>query len=293
MKIGIVTLYDEAMRDVAERTLHNKAAYARRHGYGLVVECGSLDPSRPTPWSKILALKKHLTRFDWVFWSDIDAMLTNLDTPLEKFLFEGRGLVMGTDQGAEAGFPGTAPGDPRLNTSQFLLRNCAWSRRFLDDVYRQEEFLDHPWWEQQAVMHVLEHHPEHLRRTEVLPPRRLMSNVETFQSGDFAIHFGGREKATRMDQFLVENPKYAALPSDDGSFRSELDDSWYLLRYIGRGVRQIGFRADGAIGNGGSRDVQTWRMRLKGGRRVLEIRSDQAVTAELTDQGDGQWRGAE
>jgi hypothetical protein len=296
MKIGLLTLYDGALQDVAERTLDNKAAYARRHGYGLIVERGSLDAARPTAWSKILALQKHLTRFDWLFWSDIDALITNPDRRLEDFTTETEDLVLGMDRGPGVGFPATEPGEPRLNTSQFLLRHCAWSRRFLDEVYRHEEFTHDPWWEQQAVMHVLATNEEHRRHALILPERMLMSNMETYQPGDFAMHFGGERKAERIDGFLAEQPRCvvdseAHALQREGPLRSELDDSWYLLRYVGRGVRPVQFQANGGMGNGGSEEVRQWRLTLRNGQRVLEIRSEGAVTSELTDQGDGQWRG--
>lgn len=297
MKIGFITLYDDALSDVAERTLANKAAYARRHGYGLVVERGALDPSRPTAWSKLLALRKHLTSFDWVFWSDIDALITQPERRLEDWTSQEHDLVLGLDRGPEVGFPATEAGQPRVNTSQFLLRDCPWSRRFLDEVYGHAEFIHDPWWEQRAVMQVLATCAEHRRRTMILPERTLMSNEEAHQAGDFAVHFGGSQKAERIERFLAERPDLAAAlvaeaQESERPLRSELDDGWHLLRYVGGGVRPVCLRADGVIAHGGSEEVRRWRLSVRGGRRVLEIASDQSVTAELTDSGDGLWRGA-
>jgi mannan polymerase II complex MNN10 subunit len=49
----------------------NKRGYVLRHGYAYIDASSSLDPSRPPSWSKILAVRKHLPDFDWVFWNDV------------------------------------------------------------------------------------------------------------------------------------------------------------------------------------------------------------------------------
>jgi mannan polymerase II complex MNN10 subunit len=41
------------------------------HGYGLaVLPPEAVDRSRPPAWSKVLALRAHLHRHDWLFWND-------------------------------------------------------------------------------------------------------------------------------------------------------------------------------------------------------------------------------
>ena len=53
----------------------NKRNYVQRHGYDYIDASDLVDPSRPPSWSKIIAVRKHLPSFDWVFWNDVVSSL--------------------------------------------------------------------------------------------------------------------------------------------------------------------------------------------------------------------------
>lgn len=72
--------------DVMALSRGNKRAYAQRHGYALIDASVLRNFSRPASWSKILAVRSHLARFDWVFWVDADTMVTNPAAQLEALL---------------------------------------------------------------------------------------------------------------------------------------------------------------------------------------------------------------
>ncbi|CAN0436736.1 unnamed protein product [Scytosiphon promiscuus] len=45
----------------------NKQAYARLHGYDVIIATSAdVDHSRPAAWSKLLVLEKHLADYDYL-----------------------------------------------------------------------------------------------------------------------------------------------------------------------------------------------------------------------------------
>lgn len=188
--IAVLSLFDERFAPLAAISAPNKRRYAERHGYAYVEERGSLDASRPPAWSKVLALLRHLPAYDWVFWSDVDSLIMNPAIPLESFLEPGYDMVASTDPGG-------------LNTGHFLLRRCTWSVRFLEQTYRQVQYLDHPWWEQRAMLHLLATNPADAARVKILRKRALNSYRWDFRDGDFLIHFIYEPLASRL-QFMRE-----------------------------------------------------------------------------------------
>lgn len=77
MRFAMVTCSDGSARipgrsfeGVMELVTPNKKAYVAKHGYEFIDASDLLDPIRPPSWSKVLAVKEHLPKYDWVFWND-------------------------------------------------------------------------------------------------------------------------------------------------------------------------------------------------------------------------------
>jgi hypothetical protein len=75
-------------------------AYADRHGYDVIVDGEIIDATRPTSWSKLLAMRKYLPSYDFLFYVDVDTIITNVDVRLEDI------VDYGYDQILAAGFRG-------------------------------------------------------------------------------------------------------------------------------------------------------------------------------------------
>jgi hypothetical protein len=76
-KFAMVTCSDgsrinpqRSFEGLMELVTPNKRSYVARHGYEFVDASDVLDKERPPSWSKILAVKKNLPHYDWVFWND-------------------------------------------------------------------------------------------------------------------------------------------------------------------------------------------------------------------------------
>jgi len=188
----LVTLYDAAFREVAKVTATRMRQYAQRHGYRFVEHRALLDPARHPSWNKILAVSRLLdhSRAKWVMWVDADAVIMNLEQRLEDLLVEGRDLIFGSD------FNG-------LNCAVFLVRNCAWTRRFFATVYNlgdinyaPDQFG--PKWEQNTIKHLLQNFTGFDGHVAIHPERRMTPLPGSYRAGDFILHLGGMSTAQRV-----------------------------------------------------------------------------------------------
>lgn len=130
--------------DVAEPTLER---YADRHGMAVHVERREAF-DRPPSWRKILLLYRLLEDYETAVWVDADAMFVSFDRDILDTADLSRPLWMCFH---------------RVDSLGHLLPNCGVlvAHRddrlfdFFDEVWAQEQFIDHPWWEQAAVCHLL------------------------------------------------------------------------------------------------------------------------------------------
>ena len=189
----------------------SKERYCRMHGYAFVLEKEPLDASRPVAWSKIPLIAKVLPHYDYVFWSDADAMVVNYDIAFEdmfKCFFGTRTNMVVTKDAAG-----------NINTGNFLLKNDEWSFELLEKIWNQEQFINHPWWENQAFLHLL--HTDSLvkEHAAVVPYTDFTFNSyphfpNGFKEGDFIVHFAGIHDVGELEKRIVKHfkiPKEADL----------------------------------------------------------------------------------
>lgn len=188
--VSVVTLaIGEGYKDAVSKGIENKQKYCKQHDYEFIISEESLDPARHPAWSKILLLLQSMksSSSEWFFWTDADSLVMNMAIPLEDLIDEKYNLIIAKD------FNG-------INSGQFLIRNCEWSINFLQNVYAHTECINHPWWEQQAIILELAQKQDVKDATKIIPQRLMNSypiefaekamNIN-YQPGDFIIHFAG------------------------------------------------------------------------------------------------------
>jgi hypothetical protein len=136
---------------LARRTIE---PYARRHGYAVHLHTEALDASRPAPWSKIVALRRLQERYDLLLWLDSDLMVVDGRVDVATELEEGRFIYLVEHSTKEGRMP---------NSGVMLLRTGDECERFLEEVWAQEDLIDHTWWENSAICRLLGY--------ELEPPR--------------------------------------------------------------------------------------------------------------------------
>jgi len=183
--------------------LKTKVDYAAKHGY-TYIEGGEefWDRERPIPWSKIAFVLSVLNKIpdgELVFLSDADVMITNPELRLEDLVVPmlpaQKDLLMTIDACGH------------LNSGNMLMRNGPWLRDWWRRVDQQKDLTYHIWWENAAMIRLLETVPRDLDRTETtaehwkfnaylqgLPGERL------WEPGCFLVHFAGVYDLKKMEQ---------------------------------------------------------------------------------------------
>lgn len=194
--------------EMVNEAIKNKEEYCKKHGYDFICLQQSLDRSRPIPWSKVLLLldvmENHSSK--WIFWTDADALFMNFTKTLEQFIDDKYNLIITRDFND-------------INTGHFFLRNCDWSRRFLEVVYSHVEYINSPWWEQHGFIHEINHSKWVIEKTKIEPQRTFNSypkelfgylgkNEVIYHRGDFIIHLPSAPRQS-LKQLLHDYNKLA------------------------------------------------------------------------------------
>ena len=187
--------------------LAGKEEWCRRHGYRWVLGGEEYwDRGRPIPWSKVgfvLAELAKLPEGALVFLSDADVWITNPAVRLEDVVLPllpaDKDLLMTIDACGH------------INSGNMLMRNSAWLRDWWRRVGEQRDLTYHIWWENAAMIRLLEAEAADLARTEItgehwrfnaylrgLPGQRL------WQPGDLLVHFAGVYKVEEMGLLAAE-----------------------------------------------------------------------------------------
>ena len=174
--------------------LESKREWCVRHGYDYL-EGGEefWDRSRPIPWSKVPFVLDALGKVPdgtLVFLSDADVLITNPEKNLEEvvvpLLPAQKDLLLCIDACGH------------INSGNMLMRNGPWLRDFWRRVGEEKELTYHIWWENAAIIKLLETVGLDLEKTEIsLEHKRFNAYVQglpgqpLWSKGDLLVHFAG------------------------------------------------------------------------------------------------------
>jgi hypothetical protein len=190
-----------------------KVDYCRRHGYSLVVlETAPFYFDRPITWLRIPLIFSLMEKgYNDVFYLDADTLITNQDVRLESFFARlekaERHLMIAEDILC-------------LNTGSFFIRKTWQSLTLLDLVYENDAHVDHHWWEQQALIELVEEHQVVRSLLYLEPDARQFNSVPlgflnlpfsetdrvaySWQPGDFVCHFAGLRNTSVLQEKMQE-----------------------------------------------------------------------------------------
>jgi hypothetical protein len=202
-RIAVVSMaIGESYIDLVSEAIQNKRDYCARQGYDFIYLEHSMDKSRPVPWTKILLVENVLlsNKYDWVFWSDADAIFTNFNIRLENFLDNNYDFIVSKDFN-------------NINTGNFFMKRSRNSFRLLRSIYSQKQYINHPWWENEATIFLYATNPKIQSITKIIDqrlinsysPKVLGSGIEPWhwQPGDFIIHFASA-RGERIRELIHE-----------------------------------------------------------------------------------------
>jgi hypothetical protein len=200
--------------------LASKEAYCKKHGYTYVLAGEEFwDRERPIPWSKIGFYSKYIReamdtgKYDYIWCSDADVYITNLETRIEdviKDLFPpNKDLLM------------TMDACHHINSGNIIFRPCAWALDYLKRVYERTDAIYHIWWENKAMCDIFDESDEDRAHLEVAKEHYRfnayimgMPGERLWEHGDFLIHFAGVYDPKKM-AVLIDDVKAGKTPRLD------------------------------------------------------------------------------
>eukprot|EP00262_Sarcandra_glabra_P003408 TRINITY_DN14088_c0_g1_i2.p1 TRINITY_DN14088_c0_g1~~TRINITY_DN14088_c0_g1_i2.p1 ORF type:complete len:333 (+),score=25.10 TRINITY_DN14088_c0_g1_i2:41-1000(+) len=145
LKIAMVSFSEESRKGAGKRSFKglmdtvklNKIEYAEKKGYDFIDASDLVDKRRPASWSKIIAVRSHLQKYDWVFWNDADTLVTNSNISLESILRS----VIGDDDFQNSPDLILTEDVTGVNAGIFFVRRSKWSVDFLNMWWNQTAFV--------------------------------------------------------------------------------------------------------------------------------------------------------
>jgi hypothetical protein len=116
----------------------------------------SIVTSRPPAWDKIVVLYQMLKLYDTVMWIDADAIIVDPFNDIRKELNPSVPMHLV--------FHRKTP-----NTGVWICKNDPRTFEMLEAIWNQKEFINHPWWEQAALMEILGYEPREQKCTYLGP----------------------------------------------------------------------------------------------------------------------------
>jgi hypothetical protein len=194
--------------------LESKRKYAMKHGYTYIQGAEKFwDRSRPIPWSKvpfILSILESAEDNTLIWLSDADVLITNPALTIEKHVLPllpaEKDMLMLIDACGH------------LNSGNLLMRNTPWLRDYWKRVGEQTDLLYHIWWENAAMIKLLELNKTDLEHVEISNQHtRFNSYIQGLAGeplwlpGQFLVHFAGVYDVLKIKK-LTEAMKMGKVP---------------------------------------------------------------------------------
>ena len=192
MKIAICTIDTPELWQFAPATAASKVEYAARWDVAFFRIPFSIT-DRPVSWGKIALTRQVLQTYDWVWWLDADAGITN-HTIDPKTLIADADFIVAKDVNG-------------INCGSFLMRAGEVTNRFIDRVWSRTEFLNHHWWEQAAIIAELERDPAQIKVHH--PPKAMLNAYpDDWMPDSVVIHYPGSFSPRRCElTYKMRNAK--------------------------------------------------------------------------------------
>jgi hypothetical protein len=172
-------LWTKEIEEYAQLTVPNNLDYCKTNHYDFIAYYGKLDPLRPAPWSKIPLILAYIRDYEWCVWIDADAAIINKSITIESLLegYEGYDFVVSRD-------------DNGINCGVFVLKNTDPAINMLISSYNKTQYINHPWWEQKAIMEFLKDEACGVK-VGYIAKNRINSYTNDYKAGDFILHTPG------------------------------------------------------------------------------------------------------
>lgn len=249
MKIALLTMFDENYREIADRTLPSMRRYADIFGLELLIMRPEAQ-DRPALWGKIKLIREVLqSGLEYCLFVDADSIFVRFDEDIRDRIIPSKDLYLCWHCPNNSESYSAIPG--HFNTGVMLWRNCAWSIDFLEEIWRQTDFINHFWHEQAAMLNLLGYRsrlglggnddpdPDRIAHVQKLPIDWNVIVGATIGPDPIIRHFAGCSKAMRLLGLDRENAVQTTRETLPLSARHLLSRQLNLIHYQEQQLLQV------------------------------------------------------
>lgn len=187
--------------------LQSKKDYAAKHGYTYIQGDETYwNRDRPIAWSKVPFLISHLEKLPegaLVWMSDADVYITNPQLRIEDHVLPllpaNKDMLISMDACGH------------INSGNLFMRNTPWLRDYWRRVWNETDCIYHIWWENKAMIQLMERNKEDRDHIEVSPKHKVfnafvmgLDGQPLWEHGDFLVHFAGIYSTEKMKELIAE-----------------------------------------------------------------------------------------
>jgi len=189
MKIAVVSHGDDKVKKWREISFANKEKYCKKHGYDFIGSDRDTNIDRHPCWEKCILIKEAIdsNKYNWIFWSDIDSLVVNMNIKLEQFISSRYDLIISHTT-------------LRLNFGNAFISNSELSKKIMRGIEGMvNKYTQYKWkcgCDEGALIRLLGK-PEfaiYLDRVNVTYYATYNKFPYEYQKGDFIIHFANKWK---------------------------------------------------------------------------------------------------
>lgn len=153
--VCVVTSYDDKYAPIGDICAKTLSRYCRTHGYiGKIIR--NFASGRHPMWDKIAIIQNLLSEgIPYVFWVDADSMFVRYDRRISDEIDDTHNLYLTSGWAAFHTGPGDMMFRESANSGIMLVKNTEWSKKFMSDVWNQNEFIDSSIADNAAMLHLL------------------------------------------------------------------------------------------------------------------------------------------
>jgi len=202
--VCICMSYDQGFSSLGDLTSKTLRAYGKRYGFSVEINPDVLIDRHPA-WHRVQYIPALFKKgYEYVLWLDADALFARYDVDIRTVINGISDLYL--VQHDHPDFRPTAV----PNTGVMLIRNSAWSVDLFNTVWRMTQYLDHPWWENAALIELLGYNWL-LDRSENNFNEELLSHISFLPDtwnfipsictarDPVIVHYAGYDRAARLD----------------------------------------------------------------------------------------------
>ena len=190
MKIAIAQLYTKNLDDWAYIAVENKKRYARLNNYDLVSKRGlyKTKPKRHPSWHSLSLILEILetSNIDWVFWSDVDALIMDYTVKLESFMKPNCDIIIPSQgQGEYCGIKT----NNCLCCGHYFIKHTQWAKDFLRHLWKwpkdeYDRYRNYGYWEQCGMNYMFNENEMDFDKHVYIEPKNRAFNSFYYQEPD-------------------------------------------------------------------------------------------------------------